>query len=147
MKKTLKEGKYATDDPTAVLDACLPIVDVPVHIVIGTPVAFAMGMPVAITMGTKNHIIGMPMPLVIGMPVAITMGTKNTCYRRAHAISNGHARGLYHGHKNYAWVASWARLWLTSWALRMNYINYINSRHNMITSTSREIWKMKIHNY
>ena len=56
--------------------ACLPIVDVPVHIVIGTPVAFAMGMPVAITMGTKNHIIGMPMPLVIGMPVDITMGTK-----------------------------------------------------------------------
>ena len=103
--------------------ACLPIVDVPVHIVIGTPMTVGMGMP-----------------------VATVMGTKNTCYRRAHAISHGHARGLYHGHKKYAWVASWARLWLTSWALRMNYINYINSRHNMITSTSREIWKMKIHN-
>ena len=58
-------------------EACLPIVDVPVHIVIGTPMALAMGMPVAITMGTKNaHIIGMPMPLVMGVPVAITMGTK-----------------------------------------------------------------------
>ena len=41
----------------ALRGACLPIVDVPVHIVIGTPVAFAMGMPVAITMGTKKHML------------------------------------------------------------------------------------------
>ena len=35
-------------------DACLPIVDVPVHIVTGMPMTVGMGMPVAITMGTKN---------------------------------------------------------------------------------------------
>ena len=58
--------------------ACLPIVDVPVHIVIGTPMALAMGMP-----------------------VATIMGTKYTCHRHAHAIGHGHARGYYHGHKKY----------------------------------------------
>ena len=35
-------------------DACLPIVDVPVHIVTGMPMTAGMGMRVAITMGTKN---------------------------------------------------------------------------------------------
>ena len=35
-------------------DACLPIVDVPVHIVMGMPMTVGMGMRVAITMGTKN---------------------------------------------------------------------------------------------
>ena len=41
-----------------ILDACLPIVDVPVHIVTGMPMTVGMGMRVAITMGTKKHIIG-----------------------------------------------------------------------------------------
>ena len=39
------------------LGACLPIVDVPVHIVMGMPMTVGMGMPMALTMGTKNHII------------------------------------------------------------------------------------------
>ena len=39
-------------------EACLPIVDVPVHIVTGMPMTVGMGMRVAITMGTKKHIIG-----------------------------------------------------------------------------------------
>ena len=38
-------------------DACLPIVYVPVHIVMGMPMTVGMGMPMALTMGTKNHII------------------------------------------------------------------------------------------
>ena len=42
----------------ALRDACLPIVDVPVHIVMGMPMTVGMGMRVAITMGTKKHIIG-----------------------------------------------------------------------------------------
>ena len=67
----------------------------------------------------------MPMLLVMGMPVAITMGTKNACLRRAHAISHGHARGLYHGHEE----------------------EKTNSRHSVITRTSKENWTMKIHNY
>ena len=37
--------------------ACLPIVYVPVHIVMGMPMTVGMGMPMALTMGTKNHII------------------------------------------------------------------------------------------
>ena len=36
------------------LGACLPIVDVPVHIVTGMPMTVGMGMRMAITMGTKN---------------------------------------------------------------------------------------------
>ena len=36
--------------------ACLPIVDVPVHTVMGMPMTEGMGMPVAFIMGTKNHI-------------------------------------------------------------------------------------------
>ena len=39
----------------SVLAACLPIVDVPVHIVTGMPMTVGMGMRVAITMGTKTH--------------------------------------------------------------------------------------------
>ena len=39
-------------------DACLPIVDVPVHIVTGMPMTAGMGMRVAISMGTKKYIIG-----------------------------------------------------------------------------------------
>ena len=37
-----------------ILEACLPIVDVPVHIVTGMPMTVGMGMHMAITMGTKN---------------------------------------------------------------------------------------------
>ena len=36
------------------LDACLPIVDVPVHTVMGMPMTEGMGMPVAFIMGTKK---------------------------------------------------------------------------------------------
>ena len=36
-------------------DACLPIVDVPVHIVIDTPMTVVMGMSMATIMGTKKH--------------------------------------------------------------------------------------------
>ena len=43
---------FIEDQP--VPDACLPIVDVPVHIVTGMPVTIGMGMRVAINMGTKN---------------------------------------------------------------------------------------------
>ena len=39
---------------TLVLDACLPIVYVPVHIVMGMLMTVGMRMRVAITMGIKN---------------------------------------------------------------------------------------------
>ena len=59
-----------------------------------------MGMPVATTMGTKKtyktYVIGVPMPLVMGMPVAFIVGIIKQ-----------------------AWVASLARLWLTSWAQKI----------------------------
>ena len=38
----------------AIQVACLPIVYVPVHIVMGMPMAVAMGMRVAIAMGTQK---------------------------------------------------------------------------------------------
>ena len=37
-----------------VLEACLPIVDVPVHTVMGTPMTEGMGTPAAFIMGTKK---------------------------------------------------------------------------------------------
>ena len=55
--------------------ACLPIVDVPVHIV--------TGMPVAITMGTKKHIIGIAhgyshghAHYILAVPMTLSMGTQ-----------------------------------------------------------------------
>ena len=56
-------------------EACLPIVYVPVHIV--------MGMPMAITMGTKKHIIGIAhgyshghAHYFLAVPMTFSMGTK-----------------------------------------------------------------------
>ena len=39
-------------------EACLPIVYVPVHIVMGMPMTVGVRMRVAITMGIKKYIIG-----------------------------------------------------------------------------------------
>ena len=67
----------------ALLGACLPIVDVPVHTVMGMPMTKGMGMPVAFIMGTQKSymgcIMGMPVGCIMGMRAAyIIMGTKNT---------------------------------------------------------------------
>ena len=62
--------------------ACLPIVDVPVHIVTGMPITVGMGMRVAITMGTKKHIIGIAhgyshghAHYILAVPMTLSMGT------------------------------------------------------------------------
>ena len=60
-------------------DACLPIVDVPVHTVMGMPMTEGMGMPVAFITGTKKSYglhhgqcpLGMPMGIVTGMSMII----------------------------------------------------------------------------
>ena len=64
------------------LEACLPIVDVPVHIVTGMPMTVGMGMPMAITMGTKKHIIGIAhgyshghAHYILAVPMTLSMGT------------------------------------------------------------------------
>ena len=61
----------------------MPIVDVPVHIVMGMLMTEGMGMPVAFIMGTQKSymgcIMGMPVGCIMGMRAAyIIMGTKNT---------------------------------------------------------------------
>ena len=62
--------------------ACLPIVDVPVHIVTGMPMTVGMGMRVAITMGTKKYIIGIALGYshghahyILAVPMTLSMGT------------------------------------------------------------------------
>ena len=61
--------------------ACLPIVDVPVHIVMGMPMTVGMGMRMAITMGTKKHIIGIAhgyshghAHYILAVPMTLSMG-------------------------------------------------------------------------
>ena len=63
--------------------ACLPIVDVPVHIVMGMPMTVGMGMRVAISMGTKKYIIGIAhgyshghAHYILAVPMTFSMGTK-----------------------------------------------------------------------
>ena len=63
-------------------DACLPIVDVPVHIVMGMPMTVGMGMRMAITMGTKKQIIGIAhgyshghAHYILAVPMTLSMGT------------------------------------------------------------------------
>ena len=60
----------------------MPIVDVPVHIVMGMPMTVGMGMPVAITMGTKKHIICIAhgyshghAHYILAVPMTLSMGT------------------------------------------------------------------------
>ena len=62
--------------------ACLPIVDVPVHIVTGMPMTVGMGMRVAITMSTKKHMIGIAhgyshghTHYILVVPMTLSMGT------------------------------------------------------------------------
>ena len=47
-----REGRL--EQQSWILEACLPIVYVPVHIVMGMPMTVGMRMRVAITMGIKN---------------------------------------------------------------------------------------------
>ena len=63
-------------------DACLPIVDVPVHIVTGMPMTVGMGMRMAITMGTRKYIIGIAYGYshghahyILAVPMTLSMGT------------------------------------------------------------------------
>ena len=60
----------------------MPIVDVPVHIVMGMPMTVGMGMRVAITMGTKKHIIDIAhgyshghVYYILAVPMTLSMGT------------------------------------------------------------------------
>ena len=62
--------------------ACLPIVDVPVHIVTGMPMTVGLGMRMAITMGTKKHITGIAhgyshghAHYILAVPMTLSMGT------------------------------------------------------------------------
>ena len=71
------------DDEKWIQGACLPIVYVPVHIVMGMPMTVGMGMPMAITMGTKKHIIGIAhgyshghAHYILAVPMTFSMGTK-----------------------------------------------------------------------
>ena len=59
----------------------MPIVDVPVHIVMGMPMTVGMGMRMAITMGTKKHIIGIAhgyshghAHYILAVPMTLSMG-------------------------------------------------------------------------
>ena len=65
-----------------ILEACLPIVDVPVHIVTGMPMTVGMGMRMAITMGTRKYIIGIAYGYshghahyILAVPMTLSMGT------------------------------------------------------------------------
>ena len=79
-------------------DACLPIVDVPVHIVTGKPMTVGMGMRVAITMGTKKtHNRHCPW-----------------LQSQARLLYFGRAHDTFHGHNNYKWVDGWIRSCLES---------------------------------
>ena len=76
-------------DP-GILDACLPIVYVPVHIVMGMPMTVGMRMRVAITMGIKKYIIGTAHGYSHGhahstlvVPMALSTGTPDPTLLKA----------------------------------------------------------------
>ena len=73
--------------------ACLPIVDVPVHIVTGMPMTVGMGMRVAFTMGTKRtHNRHCPW-----------------LQSQARPLYFGCAHDSFYGHNSYKWVDGWIR--------------------------------------
>ena len=77
-------GKFFSKKvPQTIRAACLPIVYVPVHIVMGMPMILGMGMPMAITMGTqKTHNRKCPW-----------------LQSRARPLYFGRAHDFFHGHK------------------------------------------------